>query len=180
MNRYVMVFTVVTIIFLPLGFVAVGDHLVLDKALSCDLHPTFEIYRSQIHIQAYFSMPLAQDPDPAVLSSKFTMTIIVGPLLTYFCAAALVIVVDHNGFSETFKKGISQKVFPFWEKAAVAARKKPGWGKGQADQDEVTMTGANQEPGNTKSIRYRLGGILKGRRKRRANSESGETGVEME
>jgi hypothetical protein len=127
-------------------------------------------------------MPLAQDPDPAVLSSKFTMAIIVGPLLTYFCAAALVIVVDHNGFSETFNKGIS-RVFPFWEKTAVAARKRPGRAKGQADQDEISTTSTNstnQEQSKINSIRYRLGGIFKGRRKRRANSESGETGIEME
>jgi hypothetical protein len=125
-------------------------------------------------------MPLAQDPDPAVLSSKFTMAIIVGPLLTYFCAAALVIFVNHDGFSRTFNKDVPQKVFSFGKNAAVTAGKRLGGGEGLANQPGVVMTGANQEQGKTSSMRDHLGGILRGRRKRRAQSQSGEKGVGIE
>ena len=89
MNRYIIIFTIVSVFYLPLGFVTV-----------CPT-PTPFYYRTReadylSHLQALFSMDLLHEKELAGIKSQYTVTMATVAIATYIAAIGLVVFVDRR------------------------------------------------------------------------------------
>jgi hypothetical protein len=123
MNRYIIIFTVLTILYLPLGFVTVSstteDELPQLPTLTCN-------YTNNLHTltKAVFSMDLLHEEELTGMKSQYAATMVAVSVVTYAVAIGLVLFVDRQKIKPllaglpAYLHPLAGMLWRLWEKGA--------------------------------------------------------------